>query len=642
MVFTSAHAAHTINQDETETCHIVTDFAENFGPAPDQTRTMTGIIKMAQKNWRSSITLRFAATMLLMWNLQLSASTVTWTGAGSNNNWSTVADWSCGGGACTAPMSTALSGADVTFPGGLSSARLAPVDATTGLSLDSLTINGSEYTAFTINSGVTLTITNGSANSTFDLTGSGATVNSIANSGNILVTGGTLFNESGIAISNSPASLSLSGAAIVNNTGGTISNIAGGSFVIGSTATVQNGTLLGAVTNNGLITSTGAHSVTFGSAVVNGGALAGSLTTNATTNTFGATTAVTNTGSLVAGLGGTVNWIGGTNSGTLGSGSGALTVSGTVANAGGTINGGSGGATVTATVHGGTITGNIAGLGGTFNNVLFTGAGLVNGSITGTGNTATGTNTFGGTVTNTGTLAINSGVSTIAGGEITGSGTVTLTGATLDIASGGEMTGGGALDEVTGVVTLSGTLTVATANLLGGAFDGTGSFGGGTVTNDGVDLDVNGSAAAWGGMATVGDYAFTNYAQGAGGTLSINFDATGNDEVIDSADTALAGTLDLLNLNGTALTFGSLTDTSYVLIADVGSAVTGTFSSLNVALPTGWSLVYNGSNKPSGDDGDVELDFAGPPPPTPEPATDMLLGGAIIGIVLLRKRLVKQ
>jgi len=598
---------------------------------------------MAQKNWRSSITLRFAAMMLLMWNLQLSASTVTWTGAGPNNNWSTVADWSCGGGACTPPMSTALSGADVVFPSGLSSPRVAPVDATSGLSLDSLTITGSEYTAFTINTGVTLTITNASANSTFDLTGSGAG-GSIANSGNISVTGGTLFNESGIAISNSPASLSISGTAIVNNTGGTISNASGGSFVIGSTATVQNGTLVGVVTNNGHITSTGANSVTFQSATVDGGVLAGTLTTNGTTSTFGATTAVTNTGSLVAGSGGTVNWIGGTNSGTLGSGSGALTVSGTVANAGGTINGGSGGATVTATVHGGTVTGTIAGIGGTFNNVLFTGVSLTNGAITGASNMATGTNTFAGAITNnTGTLTISTGVSTVAaGGDIFGAGTVALTGGTLDIASGGEMTGGGTLDEVTGVVTLSGTLAVATANLLGGAFDGTGSFGGGTVTNDGVDLDVNGSAAAWGGSATLGDYAFTNYDQGAGGTLSVNFGATSNDEVIDTADTALAGTLDLLNLNGTALTFGSLTDDSYVLIADVGSAVTGTFGSLNVALPTGWSVVYNGTNTPGGDLGDVELDFTGPPPATPEPATDILVGGAIVGIVLLRKKLVKR
>src|ERR1700683_396769 len=103
---------------------------------------MTGIIKMAQKNRRLSVALRFAAIMFLMWNLQLSASTVTWTGAGPNSNWSSVTNWNCGG-PCTPPMTTALSGAAVTFPAGLSGGvKLGPVDGsgTTGITLDSLTI----------------------------------------------------------------------------------------------------------------------------------------------------------------------------------------------------------------------------------------------------------------------------------------------------------------------------------------------------------------------------------------------------------------------------------------------------------------------------------------------------------------------
>jgi fibronectin-binding autotransporter adhesin len=605
---------------------------------------MMGIIKMAQKNRWSSISLRFAAMLLLIWNLQLSASTVTWTGGGASDNWSSTGNWLCNGSACPPPMLTALAGADVTFPAGLSGVRVAPIDTTPGISLDSLTITGSEYTAFTINPGVTLTISNTSLNSSFDLTGNGTTtVNAISNSGIIAVTGGTLTNMSEIDM-NATGSLSLSGTAVVNNTGGIINNAFGGHFTIGSNSTVQNGTLVGTVTNNGHISSTGLNSVTFSGAIVDGGIVSGTLTTDGTTNTFGATTGVINAGNLSAGLGGTVNWIGGSNSGgTLGSGSGALTVSGTVSNIGGTINGGTGGATVTATVNGGTITGKIAGSGGTFNNVLFTGASLTNGTITGASNTATGTNTFGGFVTNTGsTLSINAGVSTIAaGGEVFGNGTTNVSGGTLDIASGGEMIGGGALNETSGVVTLSGTLAVSTTNLLGGTFDGTGSFGGGVVTNDGVDLDVNGSAAAWGSTATLGDYAFTDYTQGAGGTLSINFDATGNDELVDTTNTTLAGALDLLNLDGSALSFGSLTDTSYVLIADTNSAVSGTFSALNVALPTGWHISYNGPNLPSGDLGDVELDFTSVPA-TPEPATDILLAAAIVGIGLMRKKLVRR
>src|ERR1700722_19768138 len=118
---------------------------------------------MAQKKWRSSIwrssvTLRVAAMVLLMWNLQLSASTVTWTGAGSNNNWTTVGNWSCGGGPCTAPMTTAILGNDVTLPAGLSSARPGPLTGGVSFSMDSLTIMGSEYTVFTVSTGSTLTI----------------------------------------------------------------------------------------------------------------------------------------------------------------------------------------------------------------------------------------------------------------------------------------------------------------------------------------------------------------------------------------------------------------------------------------------------------------------------------------------------
>ena len=54
---------------------------------------MAEIIKMAQKNRWSSTALRFTAMMLLMWNLQLSASTVTWTGSGGNDCGGSVTQW---------------------------------------------------------------------------------------------------------------------------------------------------------------------------------------------------------------------------------------------------------------------------------------------------------------------------------------------------------------------------------------------------------------------------------------------------------------------------------------------------------------------------------------------------------------------
>jgi hypothetical protein len=54
-------------------------------------------------------------------------------------------------------------------------------------------------------------------------------------------------------------------------------------------------------------------------------------------------------------------------------------------------------------------------------------------------------------------------------------------------------------------------------------------------------------------------------------------------------------------------------------------------------------VVYNGSL--AGAAGDVELDYfpgVGGTNGTPEPATDLLLGGAIIGLSLFRKRFVRQ
>ena len=70
-------------------------------------------------------------------------------------------------------MQNNLQGADVIFPAGLSSARLGPVLTSTNnnLTLDSLSISGSEYTSFTINTGLNLTISG--AMSTFDVTGNG-------------------------------------------------------------------------------------------------------------------------------------------------------------------------------------------------------------------------------------------------------------------------------------------------------------------------------------------------------------------------------------------------------------------------------------------------------------------------------------
>jgi len=57
-------------------------------------------------------------------------------------------------------MQNDLQGADVIFPSGLSNSHLGPVLTTTNnnLTLNSLSVSGNEYTAFTINTGLNLTI----------------------------------------------------------------------------------------------------------------------------------------------------------------------------------------------------------------------------------------------------------------------------------------------------------------------------------------------------------------------------------------------------------------------------------------------------------------------------------------------------
>ena len=310
---------------------------------------------------------------------------------------------------------------------------------------------------------------------------------------------------------------------------------------------------------------------------------------------------------------------------------------------------------------------------GTFNNVAFTGTNLTNGTVSGT-STATGTNTLTNT-TNIGAFSINSGTTTLAGTTTNTSGTITsaggttmvtgtvnggtmnVTGGTLNVASGANAN---ALlfQETSGVVTLNGGMSVSTAELLGGTFDGTGSFSADTVNNgnsasNGINYDVNGSAAAWGGTATIGTVNVGSYNQTAGGAISINFNGgfTSNDELDATTAVGLNGTLNLLTATGGELNTASLkTNQAYVLI-DLGGGhdVTGQFSTVNAigivgtasvtaGTTSGWWLVYNGSHG----DGDVELDFVGPTSSAPEPGTDILLGGALIGLTLLRKKLARR
>lgn len=509
-------------------------------------------------NRRSNIALRFAALMLLLWNFQANASTLTWTGSGANNNWGTANNW---GG--TAPSNTTPP-EDLVFGALFAGSKTAPVDTISNLTINTLTIDSGKVTSMTLENNLTISGTNGGSGSTFQVP--------------VTVTANTVTIDTGL---NNSSTLSVTGGSL---------------------------TLSGNVTNSGTIANSGATLTIGSAATVTGGTLTGTITN---TGTVSGATIGTNTNS--------------------------------------------------ATINGGTVSGTTSGMFGTFNNVLFSGATLTNGSLSGA-NSATGANTFEGSITNSGTLTITSGTTTVSG-TITNSGTTAITvGGTLNIASTGSVNSLSTLTEDSGgVVTLSGALQVATADLLGGSIDGTGSFTATTVNNgdgtndvdntEGVELYVGGSSAA----GNTGDATdtFQTYNQDSGGALGIGFNSsyTGSDQLDVTSAANLNGTLDLYSSNGAELNLSSLnTADTYVLIDDSGGAVNGEFSAVNVlgdlagqadgaapiggGEPGGWWIVYNGLA--AGGNGDVELDY------TPEPASDILLGGALVGLALLRRKLIKR
>ena len=313
----------------------------------------------------------------------------TWTGGGTDSNWTTPANWgvdesSYPGTGDTASFTgntevTVVLDADITISTiktGTGGANKVTID-TKGHTLTT--------TNFTVNAGAT-----GSYNTTTVITGNGT--------------------------------LTVSGTATVSS---------------GAEMNVNAANFSGTVTNNGTITC-GDGAVTFGETTNNGG-----ITCSTTTTVFNGTVTVL-TGGTITGTEGTAEFKSTvTNSGTITGGSGAVTFGGTVTNDG-EINGSSGTITFSGTTdNSGTITasdgavtfGETLNSGGitcsttttVFNDAVTVSAG---GTIKGT----TGTAEFKSTVTNNGTITGDSGAIKFGGivtndGKISGSsGTITFSG----------------------------------------------------------------------------------------------------------------------------------------------------------------------------------------------------------------------
>lgn len=535
------------------------------------------------------------------------AQTFTWNGGGSNNNWSTGANW---GG--TAPATNA--NANIQFSG---STRLSSlIDAT--YAINSLTF-ASGAGAFTL-SGSALTIGAG-----------GITQSSATNLQTI--------NNAGIALSaNQTWTVAAGGLSVV-------APITGASSLI--------------VTGAGTLILSGTNSYTGGTTVTSGilritsdrglGAVPGSastsLTLNAGTLQWGNTFNLNSKRGISLGAsGGTINTNGfnGTIAGVISgsgsltkSGTGTLTLTGTNTYTGGTVfNAGiinvssdsalgavPGSAATNLTFNGGTLQwGNnftvnanrnitLGASGGTFDTNGFNGtlAGVISGTgaltKTGTGTlTLSGVNTYsGGTTVNNGTLAIaadsalgaTNSTLTLNGGTLQMTSAVSLvatrpvslgtSGGTVDTGSfagsiGGVISGIGSLTKTgSGTLTLSGTNTYTGGTFLnGGAVIVSADAGLGTAPTPSAatNLTFNGGTLRWG--AAFNPSSRRNITlNSAGGTFDTNGFAATVPGVISGA-----GTLTKLGA-GTLTLSGTNTYTGGTVLGSAGSP--GTAGTLSIS-----------------------------------------------------------
>ncbi len=178
------------------------------------------------------------------------------------------------------------------------------------------------------------------------------------------------------------------------------------------------------------------------------------------------------------------------------------------------------------------------------------------------------TDTFQGDIVNNGILIFDQeGVGGYAG-VISGSGTVTKTGANLLVMSGAN-TYSGATNLDVGELRVEGSLVSDVTIGAAGLLSGTGTTG--SVTNDGLLQP---------GIGGIGELSVDGYAQNATGTLDIDINdggtvpGTNNDHLNVAGPAAVLGTLNVTAAPGTYTT-----GTQYVILS-AGGGVTGTFTTI--------------------------------------------------------------
>jgi autotransporter-associated beta strand protein len=182
--------------------------------------------------------------------VRITPSTATWTGAGSDSNWMTAANWS----GAVAPQS----GSDLVFPAGANNLN-AVDDFPAGTSFSSITISAPGYSlsgnALELTGGISATFSSGSSTNAIPTALDSGTA-SVA-SGAELTLGGVISGSAGLGISGG-GTLDLEAANTY--TGLTIVSGSGTTLVVDGTvgaAQVNAGAVLGGVGMIGNVTSTG-------------------------------------------------------------------------------------------------------------------------------------------------------------------------------------------------------------------------------------------------------------------------------------------------------------------------------------------------------------------------------------------------